>query len=578
MKFICDPRNFILWGLLCVFANLVFTIALPYDGDQSFWVGWIGQLLEGGFGNFQGNYPPLYVFWLWVVGQIHVLFGIAVDKTFFLKFLCLWPVYVAHLVLVQIVFGIIQKRNLSDSFRHTILGFTALNPALLAGGAIWGQVDLVPLILVVAAIFLINSPKNIHWASLFFVLSILAKFQMIMFLPVFGGLFLRHYRTSWKGIPIALAGVFLVLLPYFLGDNLGNMLSNAYVKTTGQYPYSTFNAANLWMLVDGNTVAEDIPFFGVPNSGLGFLLSAKWIGKILFSVFSVFVLIGALRSHGPRRAFQLATWNAFAFFVLLPGMHERYLLYVVPPALLWFAYAPRRGWVWAVTISILAALNILWINGFKGDAFWPYLSGMVLVTFLFSSLLFFAPRVLPRVLSKLKKIPSWKPIPYVVLGISLLAMLFSLGYSMRPSVVSLQQNQMLLYDCKTISVTQGFKSPQTELTVDGKNLTVAARKYSKGIGTHAPSSLVFEVPLFAESLNIGVGVDDEAEQGNVIFRIIVDDKMVWDSGPVRGREKAKFVSVSLRGARILRLETDTNGPDFYDHADWLNPVISLQKR
>ena len=127
--------------------------------------------------------------------------------------MCLWPVYFAHLALVQIVYGVIKNRKLPDWLRHVILGFTALNPALLAGGAIWGQVDLVPLIFVICSILLITNPKYILWASLFYVLSLLAKFQMIMFLPVFGGLFLRHYRISWKGLPSALAGVILVLFP-----------------------------------------------------------------------------------------------------------------------------------------------------------------------------------------------------------------------------------------------------------------------------------------------------------------------------------------------------------------------------
>jgi Gpi18-like mannosyltransferase len=577
VKTICNPKNFILWGLLCVAANLILTFALPYDGDQSFWVGWIGQLQEGGFGNFQGNYPPLYVFWLWIVGKVHLLFGIGVDKTFFLKFMCLWPVYFAHLALVQIVYGVIKNRKLPDWLRHVILGFTALNPALLAGGAIWGQVDLVPLIFVVCSILLITNPKYIMWASLFYVLSLLAKFQMIMFLPVFGGLFLRHYRVSWKGLPIALIGVLLVLFPYFLGNNLGNTLSNAYVNSTSQYPYSTFNAANLWMLLQGNAVPENLSFLGNSNSGLGFLLAPKWLGKILFTIFSVFVLVAALRCHGPRRAFQLATWNAFAFFVLLPGMHERYLLYVVPPALLWFAYAPRRGWVWAVTVSLLASINILLINGIKGDALWPYLSFLVLLAFLFSCIPLFSNRVWLWMIAKIQKVPSWKGLPYGTLTLILLAMLGYLGYSMRPSSVTLEDNQILLYHCKTISLKQGFKTPQIGFSVDGKNLSVGGRQFLTGIGSHAPSSLVFEVPPLAETLSIGVGVDDEAEQGNVIFRIFVDEKMVWESRPVRGGKTAQFVSVSLQEAKLLRLETDTNGPDFYDHADWLNPVITLRK-
>ena len=60
-----DVKVFLLWGTLCILANLICTLGSAYDGDQSFWVGWVQQLIDGGFGNFKGNYPPLYVFWLW---------------------------------------------------------------------------------------------------------------------------------------------------------------------------------------------------------------------------------------------------------------------------------------------------------------------------------------------------------------------------------------------------------------------------------------------------------------------------------------------------------------------------------
>ena len=62
-----NVNTFVFWGMICLLANILCTYAEGYDGDQSFWVGWTQQLVDGGFGNFKGNYPPVYVFWLWVV-------------------------------------------------------------------------------------------------------------------------------------------------------------------------------------------------------------------------------------------------------------------------------------------------------------------------------------------------------------------------------------------------------------------------------------------------------------------------------------------------------------------------------
>jgi hypothetical protein len=36
-------------------------------------------------------------------------------------------------------------------------------------------------------------------------------------------------------------------------------------------------------------------------------------------------------------------------------------------------------------------------------------------------------------------------------------------------------------------------------------------------------------------------------------------------------------AVSVEGIKILRLETDPRGPDSYDHADWLSPIVKLKK-
>ena len=137
-KYAKDAKFFLLWGSLCVLANILLTFGNSYDGDQSFWVGWVQQLMDGGFGNFKGNYPPLYVFWLWVVAQVHTIFGIAVGKTFLLKFICLWPVYFSHLFLVDWLCRFTGKFGGPQWRRHLLIGFVALNPAILLNGPIWG--------------------------------------------------------------------------------------------------------------------------------------------------------------------------------------------------------------------------------------------------------------------------------------------------------------------------------------------------------------------------------------------------------------------------------------------------------
>ena len=52
-KYRNNLKLFIFWGVICLLANVVCTASTPYDGDQSFWVGWVQQLIDGGFGGFK---------------------------------------------------------------------------------------------------------------------------------------------------------------------------------------------------------------------------------------------------------------------------------------------------------------------------------------------------------------------------------------------------------------------------------------------------------------------------------------------------------------------------------------------
>ena len=280
-KYRNNLKLFIFWGVICLLANVICTAANSYDGDQGYWAGWVQQLMDKGFGGFDGNYPPLYVLWLWVVAKVHSLFGVAVGKTFFLKFICLWPIFFSHLFLVDWLCRIAEKFNYPQWKKHLLLAFIALNPALLLDGPVWGQVDLFPVVIAALAIYCISRPRYIFLASMLYVLALLSKFQMIAFLPIFGGLFIRNWRISWKGLPLAVVGAALVFLPFIVGGNLLPMLNRAYVMTMSQYAYATYNAANIWILLAGNVAPDNVPIWGVSADGIGFLLKQyASIGKI----------------------------------------------------------------------------------------------------------------------------------------------------------------------------------------------------------------------------------------------------------------------------------------------------------
>lgn len=572
-----DVKVFLLWGTLCILANLICTLGSAYDGDQSFWVGWVQQLIDGGFGNFKGNYPPLYVFWLWVVAQVHWLFSVAVGKTFLLKFICLWPVYFSHLFLVDWLCRFTGRFGCPQWRRHLLIGFVALNPALLLNGPIWGQVDLLPVVLAMLSIYCISRPGKVKFASLFFVLSVLTKFQMIMFLPVFGGLFLRHWRISWKGLPFAVAGAVLVLLPFLVTGNLVRMLTNAYVQTSSQYPYATFNGANLWMLLAGNATPDNIPIWGVRDYGLGFLLKPSVMGRLLFIAVSIFVLIKSLFCRSVRSAYALCTLNALAFFVVLPGMHERYLLYAVPAALCWAVWNFKRGGVFCLLVTLVASMNINFINSFRGGDAWKVASTVGCVALVAMLVAIAFPKFFPKVLSLIARLRIPALAVYGCLLFVLLVECGNLLYHNRPVKVPAGIKNVLVTNLPALFEKQSFRFPRVNESVEGRLLTAGDRLYKNGLGTHAPSTVVYELPEDADSLFFGAGIDDEVyDRGQAIFIVKLDGEEIWRSRVLRGNDGPVFAALSVRGAKKLEFSTDPDGDDNSDHTDWLNAYIKLR--
>ena len=571
-------KYFLVWGIVCLIANLFCTQAAAFGGDQGYWENWVRQLANDGLERFNGNYPPLYVFWLWVVAQVHNLANIPIEKGALLKFFCLWPVYFGHVGLVDIASRLVARFRLPNLFAHLALAFVALNPALLLDGPIWGQVDLFPCIFGMAALYCINFRGLYKYASMFFALALLAKFQMILLLPIFGGMFLRRYRQSWRGLPLMAVAIALVFLPFLVAGNLSNLLTHAYLNTTEQYPFSTYNAANIWMFFVGNTSRDVNPLFGLSPEGIGILLSPAWIGKILFVIVSAYVLKCALFAKNLRRTFELATWEAFAFFLLLPGMHERYLIYAIPFACVWMVLDMRKAWPWSLLVTAVCAMNISMINGFKGADLWTYVSGLAILCFVAGVVNNFAPKAFPNLVKILEQIPFPRWTPYAVLCLFIFPMLISEIVGLMPVNVELRSNQFFLTDLPIDRFTQQYKTPRKGRAVDGNALSVRGQQYKNGIGTHANSELYFKLPENADTLEFVVAIDDESGgSGSVRFSVCTPEETLWTSDVVFGNKKPQSGKVYVGGKSVIYLKADADGDNAYDHADWLNVIVTTRQ-
>ncbi len=126
-------------------------------------------------------------------------------------------------------------------------------------------------------------------------------------------------------------------------------------------------------------------------------------------------------------------------------------------------------------------------------------------------------------------------------------------------------------------MSQGWGTPTRNRSVGGRRLIVGGQGYQHGVGTHAESIFRINLKTAAVRFTAKVGLDDEvANQGAVVFEVLVDGQTRARTPIMRGGNPARGISVNLRGAgEMTLLVVPAAGKISYDHADWLDPVITL---
>ncbi|MFD8599437.1 NPCBM/NEW2 domain-containing protein [Kitasatospora sp. NPDC059646] len=111
---------------------------------------------------------------------------------------------------------------------------------------------------------------------------------------------------------------------------------------------------------------------------------------------------------------------------------------------------------------------------------------------------------------------------------------------------------------------------------DGHTITINGATYAKGLGTNAPSEIVYYLGGTCTSLTTDVGVDAEAMgRGTVAFQIWKDGTKAADSGVLNAAAGAKHLTADLTGAYELHLVvTDGGDGNNSDHADWAAPLLT----
>lgn len=115
-------------------------------------------------------------------------------------------------------------------------------------------------------------------------------------------------------------------------------------------------------------------------------------------------------------------------------------------------------------------------------------------------------------------------------------------------------------------------NPNVNKSIYRTPFSINGKKYDHGIGTHAPSQIVFALNGRVKRFSCLAGADDSGgASDNVIFSVLADGKTIFTSSAMRNNMEPASVDVDVTGVKVLSLNVDyAPGDNGWGHADWLN--------
>ncbi|MDD5026749.1 MAG: glycosyltransferase family 39 protein [Candidatus Peribacteraceae bacterium] len=311
--------------------------------------------------NMLPNYPPLsiYIFaaeghlYRWLVSSSFEVFHPA--HRFFVKL----PSILFDLATALLLAFVIYRWKGERAARFAALAYV-LHPAVIHDAVIWGQTDAWYTFFMVSAL---TSALSGYWmlAGALSAATLLTKMQGLALLPIMGVLWwCVGWRQKGRWAFGAAATTLIVLSPFALEGALGKVW-NVYSGSIGFMNHLSENAYNFWQALYGSGAGKlDTELFlnVCTYRTLGIVLFALASAWILWSMRHV--LVASVHPHAGKAHIVLiaAGLIAYAFFLFLTEMHERYL-FPAMALLLPLAFEGRVGRVLYISASVLFLGNII---------------------------------------------------------------------------------------------------------------------------------------------------------------------------------------------------------------------------
>jgi hypothetical protein len=120
---------------------------------------------------------------------------------------------------------------------------------------------------------------------------------------------------------------------------------------------------------------------------------------------------------------------------------------------------------------------------------------------------------------------------------------------------------------------QDWGSLQIDKSVTGKPLTIAKKRYKKGIGTHANGMLSYNLDDKYERLTAVIGLDEDEFCSNGVQIKIFGDGNLMANARKLGQGEEYLLDIPLNGVKQLVFEMDGMGDIGCDHVDIALPMV-----
>lgn len=353
---------------ICIIFVIAFLLRIfialktePYPSDMNCFLGWSNMTHEYGLSGFYesglfADYPPGYMYVLWILGGIQKAFNLDWFGTDMLLLMKL-PAIICDIITAYILFNF-AKDKIGKNSGALISLFLLLSPVIIVVSCAWAQIDSVFTLALLLTCLLMYNKKTVA-ASGVWMLALLIKPQALLIAPIIAIILItevidKHTRRSALKdialcIPVMLAVYTAISLPMKGSQSFFYVFKNM-LTTTSQYDFASVNAFNLFAMFGGNYIESAKSFLFANYKVFG------WIFILLTTLVSA-ATYSKLRDR--KYIFIISGGYLASVFMLAHSMHERYIY----PAIILLLFAAvmhnsRRLFTCASALCATSFINI----------------------------------------------------------------------------------------------------------------------------------------------------------------------------------------------------------------------------